>query len=97
MPVAAAHTLAVRLMREQGPWSGDEPAETYWNVFAPDRQVLIERIEGKGGRPAWRITTFESGDEAFGAFLTLFPRRLIRAVLERAIKAAEVREEKRSA
>jgi hypothetical protein len=98
LPVATAHAFAVRLMRQQGPWSGDEPVSSYWTVFAPKFQIQVSRVVGKGGKAGWGVATFEETD-AFtsAAHLTLFPRELVKAALERAIEAAEVREAKRSA
>jgi hypothetical protein len=100
VPVAAAHKLAVREMREHaGPWSGNEPAESFWTAWAPDTQILISRAEGENGKPAWRVALFEQAETAFtsSAHLTLYPRALIRAAIERAVDAVEIREEKRSA
>jgi hypothetical protein len=100
VPVAAAHKLAVREMRDHaGPWSGDEPAETFWTAWGPNTQILITRIEGRNGKPAWRIALFEDAEAAFtlGAHLTLYPHELIRAAIERAVEAVEIREAKRRA
>ena len=91
MAVAVAHKNAVRIMREAGPWSGDEPPEAYWTAWAPDTQFVINRVVGKNGKPAWHIAKFEHAEPAFGAFLMIIPHALIRAVLERAIEAAETR------
>ncbi|WOH80907.1 hypothetical protein RX327_35070 [Bradyrhizobium sp. BEA-2-5] len=99
VPVAAAHKLAVREMREHaGPWSGDEPAHSYWTAWAPDTQILISRAEGRNGKPAWKIAMFEHAEEAFtsGAHLTLYPHALISAAIKRAIEAVEIKT-KRSA
>jgi hypothetical protein len=100
VPVAAAHQLAVREMRDHaGPWSGDEPAEAFWTAWAPDTQILISRAEGKNGKPAWRIALFERAEAAFtsGAHLTLYPHALIRGTIERAVEAVEIRKAQRRA
>jgi hypothetical protein len=100
VPVADAHKIAVREMRDHaGPWSGDEPAESFWKAWAPDTQILISRTEGKNGKPAWKIAMFEHAGEAFtsGAHLTLYPQALIKAAIERGLEAVEGREAKRRA
>jgi hypothetical protein len=98
VPVANAHKIAVREIREQG-WSGDEPPESYWVGWPVDTQILIGRTEDKNGKPAWRIAKFEHAEEAYtpGAYLTLYPHKLIRTAIERAVEAVETREEKRRA
>jgi hypothetical protein len=99
VPVATAHAFAVRLVRQQGPWSGKEPAEAYWNVFAPDFQIQVSRVvDKKSGKAGWGVATFEGTDAfACGAHLTLHPRELISRVIGRAVEAIETREEKRRA
>ena len=99
VPVTSAHKIAVREMREQGPWSGDEPASDYWVAWPADTQILISRVEGKGGKPAWQIAKFERAEAAYtlGAHLTIYPHALIRRAIERAIEAVESREAKRRA
>jgi hypothetical protein len=99
MPVAVAHKFAVRIVREQGLWSGDEPPEAYWLAWPQDTTTLISRIEEKNGKRGWGVAKFEHAEEAYscGAHLTLYPHALIRAATERAIEAVEMREAKRSA
>jgi len=98
VPVASAHKIAVREMREQGPWSGDEPAVAFAVAWAPDTQILIGRTEDKNGKPAWRIAKFEHGEAAFTpAHLTLYPTALISEAMKRAVEAVEIREAKRRA
>ena len=98
VPVASAHKIAVREMREQGPWPDDAPAEHYWSAWPDDTQIQVSRVVLKGGKVGWGVATFEKTDAfACGAHLTLHPRELIRTAIERAVEAAEIREAKRSA
>ena len=99
VPVAAAHRIAVREMREHaGPWSGDEAPEAFWRAWSAATQITISRKKGAAGKPAWAVSRFEDdAGSVFGAHLTLYPHALIRDALQRAIASVEARTEKRSA
>ena len=62
-------------------------------VFAGSSFVITWKMPTGGG------ATFEQAEEAYscGAHLTIYPHALIRAAIESALEAAEVRTAKRSA
>ncbi len=100
VPVAEAHKIAVRALREHaGPWSDDEPLSAWWTAWAPSTQISITRKTTKGGKPAWGLAIFEEADEAewtSSAHLSLNPHRIIRETFERAVEIADARVERRA-
>ncbi|MET4478835.1 MerR family transcriptional regulator [Bradyrhizobium sp. F1.13.3] len=99
VPIAAAYKIAAREVDQAGPWSGDQTAESFWSRWAPDTQIIVSRAEDKNGNTVWKIAKFENAEVAYtlGAHLTLYPRALIRAAIQRGVESVESRDEKRRA